>query len=353
MGLKQNIKNKLCELIAEISRKADTTQKHSVFCIGTTMNVGNEDYFFSSIREGVSYVCGNIMISNVCDLDEIVGIIDGRVNEILIDIEGKKSSCIKMHDIIRKGIKKSTLGYFRGNAITANAFEYFFTNYCRIKNIDFSGRGACVIGAGHLGAKIAGILVEYGMDVYICDCDEERSQHVVESINTMVARGCNGRLHHIRKEQIIKKNYLVIVGVTNGIPVVTVEMIDKLEEDGFVIDAGLKTVTDKAIHKAGEKNIPIICLLSKPGFNGMMVSRYEFRKIVDVIAKRRLKEGFSLVSGGMIGCYGDVIVDNAGNPERVIGIAKGDGLVLTGKEKEIFNDRISLVRGKYVEEKKE
>ncbi len=352
MGLEKNIKNKISGLISEIHKRACASGKHSFFCIGTTMNVYNEAYFFSSIREGDFYVCGNIMISDVHNLREIVGIIDGQVNEIMIDVEKKKSSCIKMDDIIRQCVKKSTVGYFRGNVVAASSFEHLFTNYCRSKAIVFTGRSVCLIGAGHLGIKIAEILVEYGMDVYVYDSNRDRTKKVVESVNTMVARGCNGCIHYICMKDIVKKKYLVIIGATNGIPVITVEMIKSLDTDGFLIDAGLRTLTEPAVCKAIQKDIPVLCLISKPGFDGMMFSHFGYRKIVDAIKKRTVDEGFSLVSGGMIGEHGDVIVDNAITPKSIIGIAKGNGLVLTGKEKERFNDRISLVVDKYIEGKR-
>lgn len=348
MGLGKDYKSQLKTLVTGVQKKAHAAGKHSAFCIGTTMNVENDEYFFSSVRECDRYVCGNMMISHVRDLHEIIGAIDGQVDEILIDVEKKKATCSQMDEIIHRCAKISKLGYFRGNEVAAKAFEHIVVSYCGAKGINFTGRKACVIGVGHLGAKIAGILVEYGMQVDVCDCDQARARCIAQSLNSMVARGCKGEAGYARVKDVLSSNYLLIVGATNGIEVVTAEMIDRLENDGFVIDAGLKTLTEEAARRACQKNSTVICLMASPGFNGMMVSHYQATEIVGTIGKHTVDEGFSLVSGGVIGQYGDVIVDDAITPRKVIGIAKGNGLVLAGKEKEKFHDRIHLVMDRYV-----
>ncbi len=102
MGLGKDYKSQLKTLVTGVQKKAHAAGKHSAFCIGTTMNVENDEYFFSSARECDRYVCGNMMISHVRDLHEIIGAIDGQVDEILIDVEKKKATCNQMDEIIHR-----------------------------------------------------------------------------------------------------------------------------------------------------------------------------------------------------------------------------------------------------------
>lgn len=349
MALDERYRTKLEQVLADIVDRSEASGKRSLFCVGTTMNIGNDEYFFSSLREGSCCISGNIMISHTRDLGELVAMIDGKVDEILIDVEKKKATCRDMEDIIRSTAKKSRVGYFRGNSVTAEAFEYFFALYCRKRGLDFRGRKACVIGAGHLGIKIASILCEYGMDVDLTGTDQDRTEKVAQAVNAFTARGSAVRAVAVPPGPG-RGPYLVITGVTNGIAAVTAAMLEDLEPDGLVIDAGLGTVTDEALVLAAGKNIPVLCLMSQSAYAGMMAGYHHTLQVVDTVCRRKLEEGFSLVSGGMIGDNGDVIVDNAHSPTRVIAVARGNGLVLTGEEKEKFSDRIKLVEDKYLVE---
>ncbi len=350
MALDKKYRIKIEELTADIVSCSKCSGKSSLFCIGTTMNIGNDEYFFSSVRQGDHYVCGNIMITHTDDLAEIVALIDGKVDEILIDIEKKKLSCRDMDRIITVAAKKSRVGYFRGNAVTAAAFEQFFSLYCRREKLDPARKKALVVGAGHLGIKIAAILCEYAINVDLIDIDQERAEKAAAAVNVFTARASGSRASAVSPEGL-SGFYALIVGATNGIEAVTADMIEKLALQGLVIDAGLRTIKKEAVSLAAGKNIPVLCLMSQPGYNGMMAGYHYSLRAVALVCRRRAEEGFFLVSGGLIGDYGDVIVDNACCPSRVIAVAKGNGLVLTGEEKEEFRERIKLVEDKYLEKK--
>lgn len=351
MSLPTDVKNNLEETVDEVRKRSAESGKCSMFSIGTTMNVENKDYFVSSVREGTYYVGSNLMVSSISDLKEILSLIDGRVEEILIDVEKKKEACINLDEIASRSVVKSKLGFFRGNQAAASAFEHIVISYCLRHDRKLGDLTVCVLGTGHLGAKVVNMLVEHGVKVDVYDIDQERAASVVSAVKVMSAKYSQGRVACLSLEEVKKKRYTLIVGATNGIEVVTEEIIDTLDHAGFVIDVGLRTVSKKAIEKANKEYIPVFCLMSLPGFNGIMTSHYEAGKLVSDISNRQLKEGFSLVSGGIMGAYGDIIVDSTKNPTRVIGVAKGNGLVLTDEEKDPFVERIEIVKRKYIKEK--
>ncbi|MFC2156800.1 N-acetylneuraminate synthase family protein [Acidobacteriota bacterium] len=350
MSIPEKIRLKLKTVISEIKELSHKKGKSSIFSVGTTMNIGNEEYFISSIREGIGYIGCNIMVSDTTDIDEVIEMLDGQVDEILVDVEKKKKECIGLDEIFHNKINMSELGFFRGNEAAAIAFEYIFISYCSRLDLKINGLKAAVFGVGHLGAKIVNILVEYGVDVSICDVDQERALSVESAVNTLSARNHQGKVKYISSVEAKNKKFSFIVGATNGIEAITEDIVDTLEHRGFVIDAGLRTLSEKAVAKANENGNTIFCLMALPGFNGLLTARREASTIVDNISKRKLKEGFSLVSGGTVGAYGDLIVDSAENPSKVIGVAKGNGLVLVGEERERFLERITLVEETYKNE---
>lgn len=343
MALPREFSDRLERSVVEVLARSRASGKASAYCIGTTMNEGNEEYFVSAIRESEYHVCGNVMITHTRDLGEIARILNGRVDEILIDVERKRGTCAGVEEILKASAGKSSLGYFRGNEVAASSFEHILMKVCGMKGLSVAGLRACVVGTGHLGAKIAGILVEYGAEVDLLDADGGRALEVSRAIITMTARHCRGKVVAVGRTEMMKREYSLIVGVTNGVPAIDVEMIACVKDGGFIVDAGLRTLTDESIEKAGQRGLLVFCLMAKPGFGGMMATRFHAGKVAEKIARRDSGAGFSLVSGGVIGNSGDIIVDDAADPREVIGVAKGNGLVLAGAEKDAFRDRIETV----------
>jgi outer membrane lipoprotein-sorting protein len=57
-------------------------------------------------------------------------------------------------------------------------------------------------------------------------------------------------------------------------------------------------------------------------------SIYEFYKINKNSYGRKLINNINIVSGGYIGAYGDLVVDNINRPSKIIGMADGKGKVI-------------------------
>jgi len=349
MPLKEDIKKQLEDLLDDLNKQAEQYSKKSVFCIGTTMNRNNEEYFFSALRHTASSVYFKIMLSHLNDLDQIIRIADGRVDEVSIDVEEKKKSCKELVNSVLVKVLKSKVSFFRGNQAAALAFEQIFFEYCLLKKVNVIDRNVLIIGVGHLGIKIAAILMEYRINVYIYDKDIDRSKKVMQAIDIFTARNVMSKVNVLQnKEECKANNYVSIVGATDGVAVIDEDLLELLSSDGFIVDVGLATLTEEAIKTAADRNIDVFCLMAESGYETLDDAKEKARKIASSMKRRNLSEGFAMVSGGIIGRFGDIIVDDALEPTQVIAVAKGNGLVLFGSQKDEFLPRIQLVKDKYL-----
>ena len=102
-------------------------------------------------------------------------------------------------------------------------------------------------------------------------------------------------------------------------------MVQNLSENAIIIDAGKGTMEVEAIRMAEKKNLKVYRLDISAALAGMIETQIVMEDIVKIKIGRRKFNSVSIVSGGLLGKEGDIVVDNIANPEVVFGIANGEG----------------------------
>jgi hypothetical protein len=119
----------------------------------------------------------------------------------------------------------------------------------------------------------------------------------------------------------------VLIGTANAsVPIINWDMIQSMSPDGFVIDVGKGNVEGYAIKRAIEENIDIIRGDITASLYGFISHRQQMLDIIKYkIGRVEIKPGISIVSGGVLGRSGEVVVDNYSSPSIVYGVADGSG----------------------------
>ena len=117
----------------------------------------------------------------------------------------------------------------------------------------------------------------------------------------------------------------ILIGATQGIPVITKKMIMNLADKAIIIDVGKGTLYPEAISLAEKKNIDIYRLDITAALEGLIAALWATDDIVNAKMGRRKLHNESLVSGGFLGRGNEMIVDNVWSPKSVYGIADGKG----------------------------
>jgi hypothetical protein len=326
----------LVDLLGALRARARAAGKRAVVAFGTTMNDGNGAVFCSAVREGPDFVVAKVLLADGAGVDDMLALARAHADEVLIDVEAKRPGGLGPWTPARAD------GGYRGNAVAADAFEQVLLAVLARGGVGAAGRAALVVGPGHLGAKIAAILVEHGLAVDVRGRDLEATRRVAAAITVLAARHTVGRARAVSVGDAPAAPYLVVVGATRGAPAVTVADLDALAPDGFAVDAGLGSMAAAAV--AGSAR-PVFCLMADSGYAGLLAARPAAAATVATLGRRLLPAGFALVSGGAIGARGDVIVDDVRRPTRVLGIARGDGRVCVGAEAERYAERAALALG--------
>jgi len=92
-----------------------------------------------------------------------------------------------------------------------------------------------------------------------------------------------------------------------------------------VLDAGIRSLSRKAIERAQERGLAVFRSETRAGYISEIECALITRELFQSVVGSRVLEGTRIVAGGIIGERGDIVVDSVTQPERVYGVADGAG----------------------------
>ena len=329
----------LREIVKTVIKKAKEENKKSMFSIATTSNINNRDILFPSIRETDKTICGNILLNSDKYLKEIIKEIDGIVEIILVDAETKVLNITNLELKVRNLVKKSKIFTFRPNDLTVDAADALIA---QIK-YPLKDKKVTIIGGGNIGSKLAIKLVERGVNVYLTRKNERKLKKISEGLNTIKSDYLKSKIYYTTQNLRAAENADILIGTTPGISAITKEMICKIKSSCIIIDIGNGTIFPDAIEEAKRRKIKIFCLFMKPGYDGALETIFQTEELIKRQKSRNL-ENFSIISGGILGRRGDIIVDNVDNPAKIIAIADGKGDTIPYLNSKEFQKNMQTVK---------
>ena len=339
-----DFKQKAKEIAEQVANLAKEKNKLSIFSFASTAHVDNPEIIFPSVRETQSTVAANVIIRKYEIAQEIVQLIDGLVDIILIDVESKTGNVNNLDVLLRPLIKKSRVETFKPNDFTVEACDAIIA---KIASPIFNKK-ITIIGAGNIGGKLSIKLAERGAKVTITRPDIENLKKLADGINVIIEKYAN-KVNYNDNNLQASKNADILIGFTPGIPVINEEIISVTSENAIIIDGGIGTIEKTALPKLLESNRCAFCLDMRAGYAGSITTILETNNFVNNIMGKKIVEtpkgSIHLVAGGIIGNKNDVVVDNIKNPKRIIGAANGTGdLLLSSDISEDVKEKIAVFK---------
>jgi hypothetical protein len=342
--------NKVCSRMLEIK----SLNKITVFSISTTAKQ-EEGAYLTPVRECKDFALTGCIIFDQKIIPKLIESIDGAVDIILVDSEKKiplrigdnsknESESYQTVGYVETGsvskicfehIKKSKAFEFKPNDLTVNATWSFLSQHFRF----LSGKKISILGAGNIGSKLALKLVECGAEVHLHRRDFYKGHHIVHALNLIKPEGVIANIHF--HQNIMQASFLsdILIGASNGCQVINSDVINSVKKNCLIVDLGKNNLNKNAIKIAKQHSMEIYRTDVTPAIESYV---YEVLKTQEILESSYGKKnlGFcNIVGGGFFGDLGDIVVDQINNPKRVIGIAKGDGLL---KDKLSKKDQESL-----------
>jgi len=298
------------------------------------------------IQESFSYVVGTAEVSNANQVKKLAGISEGAINYVLFD-----STCMSkikpgiIRHIARNMKKTGFLLYndYRAwiNAVAREASQLVCDPHALL---------VAVFGDADYTVNTAIILAEMGCAVTLHVNKKDKAFLNSTALRLFYKKGMVLDLDEDAAQAARDKD--VIIGFSPGRQTVTMELAEKMKPAGVIVDAGLGSVAENVIPFAHKRNIKVIRVDMRPVIAGEITSSIGVKQLIDTHIGMRKIKGKTIVSGGYIGKKGDIVVDSVKETTKVIGVARGNGIVEyanLGKykkdiekiEKEILTNRVS------------
>jgi len=319
---------------------AKKTKKISAFSISCTRNIKKNKLFFPPIRITPYVVCANVILFSKDEIKKIVRVIDGIVDAIFVDVEEKMKNLDDLIALVQKEVKESKIFTIKINDITAESTDAILAHYFK----DLHNKKIAIIGCGNIGSKIALKLVERGANVFITGKNKNKINCITKGLNFIKPKNTLSRIVGMTDNYEAAKNEDIVIGFTNGVPIIDKKMVDMMSRNGMIIDGGIGTVFQNAIEYAKELGIRTLRLDIRAGFAGAITNVIETEIFIKNFIGHKKIYGFDVVAGGIIGKRGDIIVDKISNPTRVIGICDGTGGVLNSRCSKKYEKNLKKIR---------
>lgn len=311
---------------AEFAKLHERLASHDgecVLCLATTANVNNPPVLVGSLRLADGILAGNLILRETASLPEIVKRFDGFVSHFFIDCEVKAG--IDLGAAALMLIPANRRHFFKPNDFTVEAADEWVAQ--RMSNLE--GVRVAIVGAGNIGAKLALRLAERGSEVRLVRRRIAILTNTVQGLNAIL----RGSGVVIACSSIVEAcaGADVIVGCTPGTAAIDTEAVE-VSQASLLLDVGNGCFTRGAIVVAQERGLSLEVLSPTAGWEGFLRRYAATRKLQQGLGRRQLDSGVWIVSRGIMGATGDVLVDDISQPARVIGVCNGMGDLLYGEE---------------------
>ncbi|WP_414044573.1 NAD(P)-binding domain-containing protein [Macrococcus equi] len=257
--------------------------------------------------------CMSFSIANPEIATQVIQVFDGNAKYIYVDVERKQD--IDFVSIAQQNIQTSRLREMKPNDLAMEAADILIYKTVKDKNSN-----VLIVGTGNIGIKLAIRLTERNYNVYLHGRNNEKVENFVMMINQMLPK-YSKKIKAWHEEPID-----VLCSMVSAIEVIDNSYIPSLKQGALAIDGGIGNFSKDFIKNAHLKDINVLRLdvrISNDLLNGIDQS-YNSNFFTDIKGEKDFN-GIHIVSGGIIGKEGDVIVDRIHIPKRVIGIANGIG----------------------------
>ena len=318
--------------IKKIKLQAKLNKKLTGFIIGNTSKEHNKEYYLTPIREFNQIIVGGVIIYNEKIASIISKLIDGKVNFIFVDSEKKISKSniylgetANIERTIKEIIKKSKLIFYKGNDLTVEAADLLLSHLFRNFIKGLGSKKITILGSGNIGSKLGLKLLERGAKVFLYRRNVKKLKSITRALNYIKPKQTSQKISYSTDLYKVSNKADILIGSTNGIAIIDKKIVSNLKENSIIIDIGKGTLRKNAIELANEKKIRIYRLDVTSALSGMVQSNLMQEEVLSNKIGTKVFKKEIIVSGGLLGNCGDIIVDNINNPQIVYGIANGRG----------------------------
>ncbi|BBO00356.1 hypothetical protein [Sporolactobacillus terrae] len=270
-------------------------------------------------RSAMGFTAINFLVTEMDQARACFCALDGHVDYIFIDIERKQDLTL-IHEA-RRLITRSKVLTCKPNDATIESCDLLIRHHYADR---LEHKSVLVVGSGNLSTKIALRLAERQAKVYLQSRNHQKTAQIAEALNLMLPK-FSPPIQAIQEPQ---QHYTMIISFLSAERIIGPNYLPLLSTHSLVIDGGINNFTASFIQGALAKGVTCYRLDVRIAFlyHLLLLSNEAEAFFSQVMGRITVPDrGYDMVSGGIIGNRGDLIVDQVMTPTQVVGIADGFG----------------------------
>lgn len=345
-----NVEERLLEYIQKIEKiiGLDKSGVVKVFTIGNTRIIDEFRFYFTPIRKHENLISAGVIVFSENEAAIIMSKIDGLFDVLLIDSEKKSISTnggegiFNLERLSSEIIKQTKIYMFKGNDLTTNSVEDFIHNILLRKGKLMGGNNVLIIGLGNLGFKLTLRLVEVGMNIYVKNRTASKIDNIIETINLVKPKETIATVRKFDESEIVdvlpKIDFVILCTTT-----IVVDFEKYIEHFGShitILDVGKGCISNEVIAYLKKRSIIVYRLDIGDSLGQFIFGNVLNKRQQEIPMFRMLSSGATLLTKGIVGLEGDIVVDNIDDPGVLYGVCDGKGSffpMTKAKEQEVFN----------------
>jgi hypothetical protein len=345
-----NIEDRLQEYIKKIEKIIDLSKNDfiKVFTIGNTRISNESRFYFTPIRKHDNLISAGVIVFSEEEAAIIMSKIDGLFSFVLIDSEKKsiytngKKGTFNLERLSSEIIKQSKIYRFKGNDLTTNSIEDFVNGILLRKRKLLGGNNIFIIGLGNLGFKLTLRLVELGMNIFVKNRTLSKIDNLLETINLIKPKETIAFARQFKESEmaaVLPKIDFVILCTTTVVSDFS-KYIEYFSSDITILDVGKGCISNEIIAFLRKSNIVVYRLDIGDALGQFIFGNVLNKRQQEIPKFRMLKSGATLLTKGIVGIEGDIVVDDIDNPQVLYGICDGKGGFIslnTEEEQKVLN----------------
>jgi heterodisulfide reductase subunit A-like polyferredoxin len=214
---------------------------------------------------------------------------------------------------------------YKGNDLsilsTETLINYYFLNDKR----GISGKKVIIIGAGNIGFKLALKFVENGALTYLIRRNKKYLSNIVKTINIIKPKGTEASAFVLKKMPSDLSSFDIIIGSSDQKNLIKKNHVNKINNKKLFIDLGKGTFSKDCIKYLLNRKNNIFRLDTTSSYFSYLDNIIYTESIYKKDIYLNKVNNYNFVSQGILGQKNDIIVNDAKNPKKILGICDGNG----------------------------
>lgn len=302
----QNAITSVKDLCSKLKSHAIKFNKNAALNVVFDISLNENLVVSFNMQSNHDYICGAIAVKDESTFTKILAIVEDTVDILLIDADAN-GFIENQIATAKKYLKNTTTLSYSDQDIWVKAVE---DQTIRLLDENIENKEIVIFGNGYKGKSL---------------------------YNNFKIRNANVSYANIENSIDIQKliNADIIILWQNADKFI-MPIITSRNKNLFILDAELNSLSEELLELINKnKHIKTLRVNIWPTLISTLSSIHEYYKINKNAYGKLTLDGIKIVSGGYIGSYGDIIVDNINSPSRLIGMADGKGNVIYNYPNEI------------------